>query len=129
MKIKEVINELVVNNVADNIEFYRELLGFELIATEEVDGYVEWAKMRLGNFLLSFKDEKKVKNEVDTFKGRNIGGTFSICFQIEDIRGFYQKLENNPIVLKALHISPCGMTEFTITDINGYLLTFDELEK
>ena len=127
MKINGTIIELMVNNVKETIEFYRNMLGFELVASDEANGVVYWAELQLGSFRLSLKEASKHKSEAPFLKDVSIGGSVVLCFQVADIQEAYIKMEAKCQTLNHPHLTPCGAMDFSMLDVNGYVLTFEQI--
>lgn len=126
MKINGIVLELMVRDVEETVEFYKNVLGFDLLASEQEDEALYWAKMALETFLISFKEERRLRNEVGFLSGQSIGSSAAICFQVDDLRGFYDEVEQGCKLLDHPHLTPCGATQFSMKDNNGYILTFEK---
>ncbi|MEL7121565.1 MAG: VOC family protein [Bacteroidota bacterium] len=129
MKINTTILELMVNSVEETVAFYQDMLDFQLIASDEEEGKIYWAMMQLGEFKLSFKNEDKHKAEAPFLKDETIGGSVVLCFHVDDINTTYDLIKAKCDTLDHPHITPCGAIDFSMRDINGYVLTFEQLIK
>ncbi len=125
MKVTGITVELMVMDVDSSVEFYRDVLGFNLLAREDDDGKSYWAKMELNGFSLSFKAEDRMKSEVAFMREQSIGGSTALCFQVEDLEGYHGKVETQCEMLNLPHPTPCGATQFSMKDNSGYILTFE----
>ena len=124
--INEITIELMVPRVEQSVHFYQEVLGFELLAKEEEDqAGIYWALMSLNGFRVSFKEERRMKKEVEYLKDSKIGSSAAICFRVDDLEGHWEKIKYKYDLLNHPHITPCGSTQFSMKDLNGYLLTFE----
>lgn len=121
-----VVVELMVNDIQNTISFYEEILGFRLLVKEDHDGKLEWAKMELDNFQISFKPAYKMKKEVPYFKNTSMGGTLSVCIAVDDLTGYYERIKKQFELLDYPHLTPCGSTQFSMLDPNGYVITFEQ---
>ena len=126
MEYKGFVLELMVKNVSESVDFYTDILGFELVADEKENGMTYWAQLRLSDFILSLKEEDRIKKEVEFMKDRKAGGGAIICIQLREIEEFYTQLEEKCRVLNHPHLTPCGATEFSMQDNNGYVITFEK---
>ena len=127
MKVSEIILELMVKDVEETLSFYQDILGFELLANEvDADGRIYWAKLQFNNFLISFKDEKRLKEESEFMRGRQIGGGIAICIVVDDINTIHNDYSKKFRMLDHPHITPCGATQFSIQDNSGYVITFEK---
>jgi len=119
MTNKGIVLELMVNNMDETIQFYEEILGFQTLIKEERKGLLEWAKLELQGFQVSFKPEAKMKEEVAFMKNKEIGGTLSVCIGVDDLTAYYEITEEKFRVLNYPHLTPCGSTQFSMLDPNG----------
>ncbi len=127
MRIHEVVLELMVKDVGATVEFYEQKLGFSTLVKEPASGAFTWAKMQLGNFQISFKEENTLKDEVSLMANQAIGGSAILCILLEEgIQTYYERLQGDVQIVNPLHFSACGMNEFSILDNNGYLITVDQ---
>ena len=126
MRIQEVTLEYIVKDVSNTIIFYQTLLGFELLASEADNGKMSWALMQKGNFKLSFKSAKKIREEAEYFKSLQIGGTTNLVLKVENLHLAYEKIKTKCELLNHPHLTPCGQTEFSLKDVNGYFITFEQ---
>ncbi|RKR82176.1 putative glyoxalase superfamily protein PhnB [Mucilaginibacter gracilis] len=116
-----------VNNITETIEFYK-LLGFNTIMTVPEEGvdYI-WAMMSNGNVNLMFQTFESLGNELPEVT-RTDGGSLLLYIKLKGIRDFFETIKDKVTILKGLEKTFYGATEFSIKDINGYVLTFAEDE-
>jgi uncharacterized glyoxalase superfamily protein PhnB len=126
MEIKGTVVELMVGSVAETARFYQDMLGFHLAHSDQENGKMYWAELHLGTFRLSIKEEHKHKLEAPFLQHYSIGGSVILCFQVEDIQAAYAKIEAKCQTLNHPHLTPCGAVDFSMKDINGYILTFEQ---
>ena len=127
MKVKKSTVELTVANLSSSLEFYRHMLGFTLLASDQEDGQTYWALIQLDGFQMSLKQEEKQKQESFFLQRRDIGGTMLLCFEVEDIQSTYQQIKEKFDTLNLPHLTPCGATDFSMLDPDGYVITFQQL--
>jgi len=114
---------LAVRNVNDTVEYYSEILGFELIMSVPEEGKFDWAMMKQGEITLMFQESKSLADEYPILKGRE-NGLMTLYINIDNIDTFYDNISDYVIVLKKLGYTSYGTKEFAIQDLNGYVLTF-----
>jgi uncharacterized glyoxalase superfamily protein PhnB len=118
---------LAVRNMKETIEFYKNSLGFKMgMAFPDADntGYAELSKDGMVLMFISAKDCKIGSEE-------KLGIGVNLYMQIDgDIDEYYQELQKRGVKI-AVDIAdePYGIRDFTVEDINGYLLTFNQLSK
>lgn len=118
---------IFVKNIDETIKFYQHL-GFELAMTVPEQGDFVWAMMTCENVTFMFQTFESLGSELPTIS-RNNGGSLLLYIQIKNIGEFHDKVKDKTNVIKGLEKTFYGATEFSIQDINGYILTFAENEK
>ncbi|EHQ29845.1 VOC family protein [Mucilaginibacter paludis] len=118
---------IFVKDIRASIQFYQ-LLGFNLIASvpEEGDNFV-WAMLMNGNvtfMLQTFESLGDALPEVN----RTDGGSLLLYIKLKNIRDFFETVKDQITILHGLEKTFYGATEFSVKDINGYVLTFAEDE-
>lgn len=117
---------IFVKDIMKTIDFYKQL-GFELVTTVPEEGEFIWAMMTCGNVIFMFQTFDSIDNTLPEIK-RQDGGSLLLYIQIKDIRTFHERIKDKANVIKGLEKTFYGATEFSITDNNGYVLTFAEDE-
>lgn len=128
MQIYQSIVELTVQNVGKSLAFYQKILGFEKLAEDRVGDQIYWALLGLNNFRLSLKDEAKQKKESPFLVDQPRTGGMLLCFHVDDINATYAQVLAQCETLNHPHLTPCGATDFSMKDLDGYILTFQELD-
>ena len=118
---------IFVNDINKTIDFYK-ALGFNLIMTVPEAGELNWAMMVAGNVTMMFQTFKNLGDELPQVS-RKDGGSLLLYIKVIGIRDFFEKVKDKVTVVHGLQKTFYGATEFSITDNNGYLLTFAEDEK
>jgi uncharacterized glyoxalase superfamily protein PhnB len=121
---------LFVKDIRASIEFYK-LLGFQLVVTvpEEAraKGDLVWAMMVCGNVNFMFQTFQSLGDTLPQIS-RQDGGSLLLYIKLKNIRDFFESIKDKVQVVHGLEKTFYGATEFSITDINNYLLTFAEDE-
>lgn len=73
-----------------------------------------------------FQARRSLIEDLPLFKDTEIGASLTFYIEVENIKGWYEKLKNNITIVKDIHTSFYGMQEFYIRDCNGYILAFAE---
>jgi uncharacterized glyoxalase superfamily protein PhnB len=60
---------------------------------------------------------------------RQDGGSLLLYIQTKEIVQFHDRIKDKVNIFKGLEKTFYGATEFSVQDINGYILTFAEEEK
>lgn len=117
----------MVYNVKESVDYYRELLGFELVQSVPNDNDIlQWAMMKKDNFIIMFQEMNSLQDDIPFFKEISPGGSLNFYIKIVNIQQFYDKVKDSYRLVSDLKKSFYNTLEFSISDINGYILTFAE---
>ena len=125
--MKSISPNIFVRDINETINYYKQL-GFELIMTVPEEGDLVWAMMTCGEVTFMFQSFDSLGEELPEIS-RQDGGSLLLYIQIEEIRKFHNSIVKKVDVIKGLEKTFYGATEFSIKDLNGYILTFAEEEK
>lgn len=117
---------IFVKDINKTIDFYK-LLGFEITMTVPDTGNYVFAMMTCGNVTFLFQTFGSLAEELPQIS-RQDGGSLLLYIQIKGIRKFHERIKDKVNIIKGLEKTFYGATEFSIQDINNYILTFAEDE-
>lgn len=126
IKIKDLTPNLMVKDVSKTVEFYKQILGFNVIATVPEEGAWVFAIVQSGGATLMFQEEKSIKEEYPQLDKFAQGGGLTFYIHVDDVYALYERLKGKVTIAKDLHKTFYGSTDFAIEDCNGYILTFSE---
>lgn len=115
---------MIVYNVNDTVDYYRSYFDFTLVTSVPEEGDFQWAMMSSGNVTLMFQTKESILEDIPEFKDLDPGGTFTLFIKTDDVENIYENIKDNVEVVVDLHKTFYNMIEFTIRDLNGYILTF-----
>lgn len=124
--MESISPNVFVKDITQTIEFYKQL-GFTVIASVPETGDLIWVMMACGKVTFMFQSFESLGADLPMVS-REKGGSLLFYIQIKQIRNFFEEIRNKVTVIKGLEKTFYGATEFSILDINGYLLTFAEDE-
>ena len=114
---------LVVDDMAATLQFYTQVLDFQVIASVPESGLAEWAMVQRNDVALMFQTRASLAEDMPTLAVRKgIAGTF-YC-KVTDVAEVYEKVRAHALVKVEMRKTFYGMLEFTIEDLNGYYFTF-----
>jgi uncharacterized glyoxalase superfamily protein PhnB len=125
--MKSISPNIFVRDINETINYYKQL-GFELIMTVPEEGDPVWAMMTCGEVTFMFQSFDSLGEELPDIS-RQSGASLLLYIQIEEIRKYHDSIVKKVDVIKGLEKTFYGATEFSIKDLNGYILTFAEEEK
>lgn len=117
---------IFVKDISKTIEFYK-LLGFETIMSVPAEGNLDWVLMKCGAVTFMFQTFSSLGDALPEIK-REDGSSLLFYIQIKGLRKLHEKINDKVKVIKAIEKAFYGATEFSILDLNGYVLTFAEDE-
>jgi uncharacterized glyoxalase superfamily protein PhnB len=122
--MESIAPNIFVKDINKTIEYYKQL-GFDLIMKVPEQGDLVWAMMTCGKVNFMFQSFESLGNDIPEIS-RQDGGSLLFYIQTNEIRQFHDKIKDKVNVIKGLEKTFYGATEFSIQDINGYVLTFAE---
>jgi len=119
MKAKHLFPMLATENIQKTLEFYTQLLGFE-VGGKYPEENPCWISLCNGRTEIAFN----LPNEHIAFEKPVMTG--SIYLHIENVDEVWEKLKNKVEIVYAIENFEYGMREFGIRDCNGYVLNLGE---
>ncbi len=117
---------LVVSDINRSLAFYRDLLGFSVIVTvPDAAPYVFTLLQRDGLDLFLNDAAAAIQEHGSDHVAVGKSGV-TIYFDVQDIHALVQSLKDRVPVVAPLEKKFYGVTEFSVTDPDGYLVTFAE---
>ena len=116
----------MVEDVAKTMEFYKNILGFELVMAVPEEGSADFAIMKHGEVEVMFQSRQSLSEEIPNLKEAKIGGTFTLYIDVEGIDKLYSSAKGKAEIVQDMHTTFYGSKEFSIQDTNGYILAFSE---
>ncbi len=132
---KKLTTNMMVEDVNRTVDFYSEVLGFELVmgvpensreivTTRQKGQALGFAIMKCGNIEMMFQAKRSLTEEIPELSGMDIGGSLTFYIEVQDVKGLYTKLKDKVTIVKDMQTTFYGKQEFYIRDCNGYILTF-----
>ena len=124
--VKKLTPNLVVSNVERSVAFYCDVLGFALAQKVPDQSPLVFAAVQSGDVEVFLNAPEPAFAEYPAFKSRAIGGTLTLFMEVEGISSLHDALAGRVSVVMPLERKWYGVTEFAITDPDGYVITFAE---
>lgn len=124
--MNSVSPNIFVKDIQQTIAFYKQL-GFTVAMTVPEQGDLVWAMMTCGSVTFMFQTFESLGDELPSISRQN-GGSLLLYIQTKGIRKFFDDVKDKVNIIKELEKTFYGATEFSIEDVNGYVLTFAEDE-
>ena len=126
MTVEKLTPNMMVENVAETVAFYRDLLGFNLVMTVPENTPFVWALMQRDEVEVMFQERASLTEEIPLFKGMPLGGALTFYIDMQGVEALYEKIRAQVQVVQDLRTTFYGKREFAIQDCNGFILTFAE---
>ena len=124
--MESISPNIFVKDINKTIDFYKQL-GFSIVMTVPQEGNLDWAMMSCGSVTFMFQTFDSLGADLAAIT-RKDGGSLLLYIQTKEIRKLHDQIKDKVNVVKGLEKTFYGATEFSIQDINGYILTFAEDE-
>lgn len=124
--MKQIVPHLFVNSVTENIEFYKNVLGFEPIYIQTENNESNFAILKNKNVQVMVGANEILLRFAPEFKERPLVNSSILYFEMDEVKGYYEKVKDNADIIRELHNTWYNTKEFWIKDCNGYLLAFYE---
>ena len=124
--LKKLTPNLMVEDVARTLAFYREVLGFQVLTTLPEQEPFDFAIVQRDGVELMFQSRLSLSDNVPALTGVPIGASQTFYIEVEGVRELYQALHEQVEIVVDFHTTFYGTQEFYFRDINGYILSFSE---
>ena len=124
--LKKLTPNLMVENVADTLRFYRETLGFDVVTTLPDQEPFDFAIVHRDGVELMFQSRLSLSENVPALAGSAIGASQTFYIEVSGIRDLYEALREKVEIVVDFHTTFYGTQEFYFRDMNGYVLSFSE---
>lgn len=123
MSLINIVNELTVSNINNSINFYNEILNFEL---EYKDGNpITWVQMRKDNMRIMLEDYQTVKKEIKDFPSK-VNSSNLIKFEYDNFEEFkilYKNCKSHMCLFFMEYTeTEYGKMEFGIKDLDNNMI-------
>lgn len=130
MDLKSLTPNLMVTDVEETIEYYTDVLGFTLVKALPEEGPLDWAMVKRNSVLIMFQSIKSLKNELPRLEGAKPGGGLTFYIKLDGISELHEQYYHSEVeIVSDLESTFYDTIEFSIIDVNGYILTFSEEKK
>ena len=124
--LKKLTPNLMVEDVARTLAFYRDVLGFQVLTTLPEQEPFDFAIVQRDSVELMFQARASLSDNVPALTGAPIGASQTFYIDVEGIRDLYQALHDKVEIVVDFHTTFYGTQEFYFRNINGYILSFSE---
>ena len=126
MATQGLIPSFPVADINRSVEFYQQLLGFQLVRITGKDD-VTRAFLRAGQLRIVLRSTFGEKT-LD-YRQQSMEDRIMLHIPIVDVQKLYDRIRGQVPLVRDLEPRLFGVVEFTIEDVDGILLTFSELRE
>lgn len=137
MTFQKLTPNLMVEDVAQNVAYYCDLLGFDFVmgmrdeqpvneASLDHGKPLDWAMLQRDQVAFMFQQRNSLVDELPALAGCAIGASLTLYIELEGLAGLYESLQGRADIIKPLQTTFYGMREFYLRDCNGYILALAE---
>jgi lactoylglutathione lyase len=127
MALNSLTPNLMVNDVEETIEYYTDVLGFTLLMTVPETGKLDWAMVKRNDVVIMFQTKKRLSSGLPRMASEKPGGGLTFYIKVDRISEIHEELYNNEAeIISDLESTFYNTIEFSVVDVNGYILTFSE---
>jgi glyoxylase I family protein len=128
VEVRGVCTLLLVFDMRASLAFYRDVLGFEVAATNDDDAGddVDWCYLKRGKaeLMLNGLYEAHERPAAPGKSRRSVHADTCLYFACPDVDGAYRHLREHGVDAKAPVVTHYGMKQVYVSDPDGYLLCF-----
>jgi uncharacterized glyoxalase superfamily protein PhnB len=118
---------LMVENVDESVAFYRDTLGFSVVASVPGEsGALQFAIMAKDTVMLMLQEKTNLGKEYPLLATDKVQPSVTLYIKVDNFVELYEELKDGYEILCDVHTTFYGSKEFAIVDNSGYVLTFTE---
>lgn len=118
---------LMVESVDIAIAFYKEVLGFSVVASVPgKNDEFQFAILSKDKLMLMVQEKSNFIEEYPILDTLKVRPSVSLYIAVDNFDVLYEEIKSKHPINTELHKSFYGAREFAITDVDGYVLTFTE---
>ena len=127
MRLKRLTPMLNVSDIERSLDFYREIVGFELASPRQAVEEWRWAWIKAGDCELMLSESGGPANQVaQTDPSHDEGWPAIYYFYPEDVVALHADVKRKGFQVSDLRVTFYGMKEFEVRDPDGHILWFGQ---
>lgn len=117
---------LMVESIEEALEFYRDVLGFNVVHTVPGDDSLNFAILNHGNVELMLQARKSMREDVPQVAELEGSPPLILYLDVDGIEELHDRIQDKVEVLLPMRKTFYGMNEFYVRDPFGFFLGFAE---
>ena len=115
----------MVVDMQQSTDFYQKLLGFKVVVSVP-DKNPFFVILKNGPVELMLYQQQEFVKEIPKFAKTPVGGSIALYLEVENIKPLFNQLKGKVNIIQQLHETLYGTREFSLEDVNGYVLMLAE---
>jgi catechol 2,3-dioxygenase-like lactoylglutathione lyase family enzyme len=130
MKLTDVVPNLIVTDIDRSTAFYRDVLGFSVVATVPEQGPLVFVWLQRDDVSVFLNSVAGVAEDLPRLSTRPVGGTATLFLTLDaedpahGVDALHASVSAGTAVVMPLKNQFYGMREFAVEDPDGYVLIF-----
>lgn len=121
---------LMVEDVAASIAFYKDVLGFEeVVSLPDESGTLIFAILKKDDQDLMVQERNSLISECPSYAAKKVTPCVTLYTLVDDFDALYEDLGSKVDLYVDKHVTSYGSTEFAISDPDGYVLAFAQQQE
>lgn len=125
--LKQLIPNLMTEDVDRTITFYTGTLGFTLKDRYPQEGAAAWAELKRDDVTVMFQSRQSLAAEIPALQDAPIGTSQTFYTVVENIDALHAELQGEVAIVQEIHMTFYGIKEFSFKDCNGYIFAYAEV--
>jgi glyoxylase I family protein len=127
MKLTGLTPNIVTANIDRSVAFYRDVLGFSVTITVPDAGPFVFVALQRDAVTVFLNDAEAAKKEAPADTSLVVGHSgVAMYVDVDQIAALWEQVRDTARVVMPLKQQWYGAMEFSVTDPDGYLITFAE---
>jgi lactoylglutathione lyase len=127
--LKKLTPNLMVEDIAQTLTFYKDVLGFGVVMTLPETAPFDFAIVSRDGVELMFQSRQSLSENVPALTGSPIAASQTFYIEVSGINDLYEQIRDKVEIVVDLHKTFYGTQEVYFRDINGYILSFSEAKQ
>ncbi len=103
--MKKLTPNIMAEDVSRTIQFYQDMLGFQVLAKvpEEGEGALDWAMLKRDEVELMVQSRLSLGSEIAPMLDKPISASLTLYITVEDVHGLRDLLEGKATIVQEMH--------------------------
>jgi uncharacterized glyoxalase superfamily protein PhnB len=123
--MKQCTLNIMVDDMERTVEFYQNMLGFEVLTTVPQAKPWTWALLRQGNVEVMFQARRSKAESLPLWEKSARREKPELHMEVQGVKALYERVQSKAAdIVRTLQAPERGSQEFSLRDCNDFVLTF-----